>query len=107
MGNVILSAEDTERLREYLKKSDELHQREPRQVWEQISEDEYNRVADFLLHGKGEKPEHADRFTVQEITDPKTGKPTKAFYDTEWERWNAESVELEKQYHDVVVKALR
>ena len=107
MGNVILSAADTERLREYLKKSDELHQREPRQVWEQISEDEYNRVADFLLYGKGEKPEHADRFTVHEITDPKTGKPTKAFYDTEWERWNAENVELEKQYHDVVVKALR
>ena len=107
MGNVILSAADTERLREYLKKSDELHQREPRQVWEQISEDEYNRVADFLLYGKGEKPEHADRFTVHEITDPKTGKPAKAFYDTEWERWNAENVELEKQYHDVVVKALR
>ena len=97
MGNVILSAADTERLREYLKKSDELHQREPRHVWEQISEDEYNRVADFLLYGKGEKPEHADRFTVHEITDPKTGKPAKAFYDTEWESWNSERAELERQ----------
>lgn len=107
MGNVILSAADTELLREYLKKSDELHQREPRQVWEQISEDEYNRVADFLLYGKGEKPEHADRFTVHEITDPKTGKPAKAFYDTVWERWNEECYQIQAKYHDVIIKALR
>lgn len=95
------------RLTEYLEKSKALDAREPERLESILSDDEQNRIFNYLLHGIGEKPDHADRFTVHEITDPKTGKQAKAYYDTEWESWNAESVALTDEYHDDIVQAIR
>ena len=95
------------RLTEYLEKSKALDAREPERVESVLSDEENERIFNYLLRGIGEKPEHADRFTVHEIADPKTGKPTKAYYDTVWESWNAESVALTDEYHDDIVQAIR
>lgn len=115
MGNVILSATDTELLREYLAKYDALKQREP----EQLTGEQWDAVWPHIQATGEIPPEYADRISVTEVTvhgeigaDGQhhyipEGKTNKAYLDTVWENWNAERAALDKEYHDVVVKALR
>lgn len=115
MSNYILSANDTALLREYLEKSDALHQREP----EKLTGEQWDAVWPHIQK-TGEVPaEYRDRIGVSDIKERKhhfegdrlvmdDGEQiTKGYYDIVWERWNSERAELERQYHDVVVKALR
>lgn len=115
MSNYILSASDTALLREYLEKSDALHQREP----EKLTGEQWDAVWPHIQK-TGEIPaEYRDRIGVSDIKERKhhfegdrlvmdDGEQiTKGYYDIVWESWNSERAELERQYHDVVVKALR
>lgn len=115
MGNVILSAADTELLREYLAKYDALKQREP----ERLTGEQWDEVWPHIQATGEIPPKYADRIGVTEVTihgeigaDGQhhyipEGKTNKAYLDTVWENWNAERAALDKEYHDVVVKALR
>lgn len=109
-----LTASDIASLQEYLDKTEELAKREPPMLsgefWNKFFED---------TKGMDEiPPEYQDKVCIQdvivhsEIVDGKhryipEGKTVKGYSDIVWENWNSESVELEKQYSDIIVKALK
>lgn len=109
-----LTASDIASLQEYLDKMEELAKREPPMLppefWDKFFED---------TKGMDEiPPEYQDKVCIQdmivhsEIVDGKhryipEGKTVKGYSDIVWENWNRERAELEKQYHDIIVKALK
>lgn len=115
MSNFILSKNDAELLREYLTRIDKLQQREP----EKLTDEQWD-SAWVHIQKTGEIPEeYRDRIGVSDITERKHHfegarlvmddgeQTTKGYYDIVWESWNSEISELERKYHDVIVKALR
>lgn len=97
----------TDRLTEYLERARELETREPQHIEEILTPEEYTRISDYILYGKGEAPEYIDHFAVSATLDPKTGKTKKTFIDAEWEKWNAERAALANEYHDDIIEAMR
>lgn len=88
-----LNAQDTALLQEYLRAVEELTQREP----QQLPAETWDRVWPHI-QATGEIPaEYRDRIA----------KGSQGYYDVVWERWNAESRQIESKYHDVIIKALR
>ena len=98
-----LNAQDTALLQEYLQAVDEMAQREPQQlpaeIWDKVWPE---------IQATGEVPaEYRDRIGVNQISDKATGETRPGYYDIVWERWNAERGQIERRYHDVIIKALR
>ena len=88
-----LNAQDTTLLQEYLQAVDEMAQREPEKLPDEIWE-----AARPQIQATGEVPaEYRDRIA----------KGEQGYYDVIWERWNAERGQIESKYHDVIIKALR
>ena len=115
MKSNVLTATDTTALSEYLQKIEALGQREPQklpaEIWDKVWPE---------IQATGQVPaEYRDRIGVNDITvhdeigaDGKhryipEGKATKGYYDIVWERWNSERAQLDAEYHDVIIKALR
>lgn len=91
-----LTPEDTAQLKEYLQALDEIGKREPEKF---LTAEMFEEIAP-ILKATGTIPEkYRDRIGISE--------DTKALYDIAWEKWNAETVELNKKYHDVITKAMR
>ena len=91
-----LTPEDTAQLKEYLQALDEIGKREPERFLTAEILDEVTPI----LKATGTIPEkYRDRIGISE--------DTKALYDIAWEKWNAETIELNKKYHDIVTKAMR
>lgn len=109
-----LTASDIISLQEYLEKGEELDKREPPMLsgefWDKFFED---------TKGTAEiPPEYQDKVRLDDVVvysdviDGKLrpipeGKTVKGYCDIVWENWHKEAIELEKQYHDVIVKALK
>ena len=109
-----LTASDIISLQEYLDKMEKLGKREPPMLsgefWDKFFED---------TKGKDEiPPEYQDKVCLQEVvvhSDIVNGKhqyypegiTKKAYCDIVWEKWNSERAELEKQYREIVLKALK
>lgn len=115
MSNFILSKNDAELLREYLTRIDKLQQREP----EQLTAEQWESAL-LQIQKTGEIPaEYRGRIGVNNIKERKHHLENdrliiedgeviiKGYYDILWESWNSEISELERKYHDVIVKALR
>lgn len=115
MSNFILSKNDAELLREYLTRIDKLQQREP----EQLTAEQWESAL-LQIQKTGEIPaEYRGRIGVNNIKERKPHLENdrliiedgeviiKGYYDILWESWNSEISELERKYHDVIVKALR
>lgn len=113
--SVQLTAADTALLQEYMQAMDEMAQREPQQlpdeIWDKVWPD---------IQRTGQVPaEYRDRIGVSDIKERKHHfegdrlvmddgeQTTKGYYDIAWERWNSESAQLNEKYHDVIIKALR
>lgn len=98
-----LTAAETKALSDYMQKIEALGQREPQQLpaetWDKVWPE---------IQTTGEVPaEYRDRIGVNQITDKATGETRPAYYDIVWESWNAERAQLDAEYHDVILKALR
>lgn len=115
MSDFLLSAEDTALIGEYLDKVDELNRREPAKisaaVWDEVMP---------IIKETGEIPQkYRDIIGVRDLKERKhhfegnrlvmdDGEQiTKGYYDIAWESWNEESTQLQQQYHDAILKALR
>lgn len=98
-----LTAADAEKLREYLRKLDDLAKKEP----PRLTSEEWDRVWPQLQNG--EIPaEYRDRIGVRPVNDKFTGdEPQPAYFDLVWERWNAERMRVEKKYRGAVLKAIQ
>lgn len=98
-----LTSADALQLQEYLQAIDELAQREPPRLPDEIWEKAWTQI-----QATGEIPaEYRDRIGVTQIVDKETGKKQRGYIDIVWERWNTENRQLEEKYHDVIIKALR
>lgn len=98
-----LTSADALQLQEYLQAIDELAQREPPRLPDEIWEKAWTQI-----QATGEIPaEYRDRIGVTQIVDKETGKKQRGYIDIAWERWNTESRQLDIKYHDVIIKALR
>lgn len=98
-----LTAADAEKLREYLRKLDDLAKKEPDMlpatVWDKVWPE---------IQATGKIPaEYRDRIAESTRTDEATGKTQTGYIDIVWERWNDELKQLDAEYHDVIIKALR
>lgn len=98
-----LTAADAEKLREYLRKLDDLAKKEPDMlpavVWDKVWP---------KIQATGEIPaEYRDRIAESTRTDEATGETQVGYIDVVWERWNSELTQLDAEYHDVIIKALR
>ena len=98
-----LTAAETKALSDYMQKIEALGQREPQQLpaetWDKVWPE---------IQATGQVPaEYRDRIGVNQITDKATGESRPAYYDIVWESWNAERAQLDAEYHDVILKALR
>lgn len=98
-----LTAADTKALSDYMQKIEALGQREPQklpaEIWDKVWPE---------IQATGQVPaEYRDRIGVNQITDKATGETRPAYYDIVWESWNSERAQLEAEYHDVILKALR
>lgn len=115
MSNFVLSKNDAELLREYLTRIDKLQQKEP----EQLTAEQWESAL-LQIQKTGEIPaEYRGRIGVNNIKERKPHLENnsliiedgeviiKGYYDILWESWNSEISELERKYHDVIVKALR
>lgn len=115
MSNQMLSAAETEALREYLRELEAAQAREPEklpaEIWDKVWPE---------IQATGQVPaEYRDRIGVNDVKERKhhfegdrvvfeDGEQiTKGYYDIVWERWNAERGQIEAKYHDVIIKALR
>ena len=115
MSNTKLTAADTKALSEYMQKIEALSQREPQKLPAEIWDKAWP-----TIQATGQVPaEYADRIGVNPIKERKhhfecdrvvfeDGEQiTNGYYDIVWERWNGERAQLEAEYHDVILKALR
>ena len=110
-----LTAADTKALSDYMQKIEALGQREPQklttEIWDKVWPE---------IQATGQVPaEYRDRIGVNPIKERKhhfegdrvvfeDGEQiTNGYYDIVWERWNSEKAQLEAEYHDVIIKALR
>lgn len=111
-----LTPEDTAQLKEYLQALDEIGKREPEKF---LTAEIFEEIAP-ILKATGEIPEkYRDRIGISEVEESKHHfngdqliidegtQSGKALYDIAWEKWNAETVELNKKYHDVITKGIR
>lgn len=92
----ILTAADIELIRSYLTELDDLAQREP----QRLNSDDWDEAWPQLQ--KGEIPEKYSGRIAKSSDEPQL-----AYYDAVWERWNAERVQIDKKYRDVVLKAIQ
>lgn len=110
-----LTAAETKALSDYMQKIEDLGQREPQklpaEIWDKVWPE---------IQATGQVPaEYRDRIGVNPIKERKhhfegdrvvfeDGEQiTNGYYDIVWERWNSERAQLEAEYHDVIIKALR
>ena len=115
MSDFTLTTDDTALLREYLSKLDDLNAREPQQLPPEIWDKAWPQI-----QATGEIPaEYRDRIGVNDVKERKHhtegdrvvfedgDQITKGYYDIVWESWNSERAQLDAEYHDVMIKALR
>lgn len=108
------TASDIASLQEYLDKAEELEKRKPPMLsgefWDKFFED--TKDTDEIPPEYQDKVRLQDVIVYSDIIDGKhryipEGITKKAYCDIVWEKWNTERVELEKQYHDVIIRALK
>lgn len=110
-----LTAAETKALSDYMQKIEALGKREPErlpaEIWDKVWPE---------IQATGQVPaEYRDRIGVNTVKESKHHfegdrlifdegeQETPGYYDIVWERWNKETVQLEREYHDVIIKALR
>lgn len=116
VNSIHLTPEDTAQLKEYLQALDEIGKREPEKF---LTAEIFEEIAP-ILKATGTIPEkYRDRIGISEVEESKHHfngdqliidegiQSGKALYDIAWEKWNAETIELNNKYHDIVTKAMR
>lgn len=105
--SIQLTDTDIELMREYLKELDEITQRKP----EPVQDDIWDKVI-HEINTSGQVPaEYRDVIgVVEEIPEPNEKDKTirhVRFYDVKGERWNSELAQLNVKYRDIIIKILR
>lgn len=91
-----------EYLDEYLDKVGEHAAREPEHLPDEVWDE-----AMRSLKETGKLPaKYRDKFTVNEFTDEATGETLTGLYETEWEKWKAERLDIDKEYETVLRAAI-
>lgn len=92
----ILTETDIELIRSYLAELDDIAQREP----ERLKTEDWNAAWPQLE--KGEIPEEYKGRIAKSCDEPQP-----VYYDALWEHWNAERIQIDKKYRNVVLKAIQ
>lgn len=92
----ILTETDIELIRSYLAELDDIAQREP----ERLKTEDWNAAWPQLE--KGEILEEYKGRIAKSCDEPQP-----VYYDALWEHWNAERIQIDKKYRNVVLKAIQ